>query len=87
MNARRVASASVLVIAPKGVCSTMNLDVGLDVEDGEVMQEVGAHREVGEVPSSTERYVGQGVRGACASVLVIGKALDEDRLHLAGARP
>ena len=64
----------------------------LDVGDGEVMQEVGfrVHREVGEVPSSTERYVGQGVcgvRGACASVLVIGKALDEDRLHLAGARP
>ena len=49
-----------------------------------------AHREVGEVPSSTERYVGQGVCGVrrvCASVLVIGKALDEDRLHLSGARP
>ena len=64
----------------------------LDVGNGEVMQEVGfrAHREVGEVTSSTERYVGQGVcgvRGACASVLVIGKALDEDRLHLSGARP
>ena len=61
----------------------------LDVGDGEVVQEVGfrAHREVGEVPFSTERYVGQGVRGACASVLVIGKALDEDRLHLSGARP
>ena len=61
----------------------------LDVGDGEVVQGVGfrARREVGEVPSSTERYVGQGVRGACASLLVIGKALDEDRLHLSGARP
>ena len=64
----------------------------LDVGDGEVVQGVGfrAHREVGETPSSTERYVGQGVcgvRGACASVLVIGKALDEVRLHLSEARP
>ena len=61
----------------------------LDVGDGEVMQEVGfrAHRGVGETPTLTERYVGQGVRGACASVLAIGKALDEDRLYLAGARP
>ena len=61
----------------------------LDVGDGEVVQGVGfrVHREVGEIPSLTERYVGQGVCGACASVLVIGKALDEDRLHLAGARP
>ena len=64
----------------------------LDVADGKVVQGVGfrAHREVGEVSPSTERYVGQGVCGvrrACASVLVIGKALDEDRLHLAGARP
>ena len=64
----------------------------LDVGDGEFVQEVGfrAHREVGELPSSTECYVGQGVCGvcgACASVLVIGKALDEDRLHLSEARP
>ena len=64
----------------------------LDVGDGEVVQgsvfaRIGKSERFRLRPSvmSAREYVV--CVGACASILVIGKALDEDRLHLAGARP